>query len=168
MPPRSYTNPAPKTESARAAARSFFCDLCQKGYARMNELDAHLSSYDHAHRKRLQDMKKMQSDPRAAEKARRAERKEAEKTGLVSIKLDPKTKKSGGGFTKIGGDSGVAGKDGTNGMAGFTKIGGNSELGKKVAPEMPEDDESDTDDEGYEYYDPRKPTDCDGNCPGLI
>ena len=135
----------------------------------MNELDAHLSSYDHAHRKRLQDMKKMQSDPRAAEKARRAERKEAEKTGLVSIKLDPKTKKSGGGgFIKISGDSGAAGKDGTNGMAGFTKIGGNSELGKKVALEKPEDDESDTDDEGYEYYDPRKPTDCDCNCPGVI
>ena len=134
----------------------------------MNELDAHLSSYDHAHRKRLQDMKKMQSDPRAAEKARRAERKEAEKTGLVSIKLDPKNKKSGGGFTKIGGDSGAAGKDGTNGMAGFTKIGGNSEPGKKVVLEKPEDDESNTDDEGYEYYDPRKPTDCDGNCPGVI
>ena len=134
----------------------------------MNELDAHLSSYDHAHRKRLQDMKKMQSDPRAAEKARRAERKEAEKTGLVSIKLDPKTKKSGGGFTKIGGDSGAAGKDGTNSMAGFTKIGGNGEPGKKVVLEKPEDDESDTNDEGYEYYDPRKPTDCDGNCPGVI
>src|ERR1700723_3572358 len=100
----------------------------------MNELDAHLSSYDHAHRKRLQDMKKMQSDPRAAEKARRAERKEAEKTGLVSIKLDPKTKKSGGGgFTKIGSDSGVTGKGGANGMAGFTKICRDSELGKKVA-----------------------------------
>lgn len=135
----------------------------------MNELDAHLSSYDHAHRKRLQDMKKMQSDPRAAEKARRAERKEAEKTGLVSIKLDPKTKKiSGGGFTKIGSDSGVIGKGGTNGMAGFTKIGGNSELGKKVALDKLEDNESDTDDEGYEYYDPRKPTDCDGNCPGVV
>jgi hypothetical protein len=124
----------------------------------MNELDAHLSSYDHAHRKRLQDMKKMQSDPRAAEKARRAERKEAEKTGLVSIKLDPKTKKSGG----------ATGKGGANGMAGFTKIGGNGELGKKVAVDKLEDNESDTDDEGYEYYDPRKPTDCDGNCPGVV
>ena len=136
----------------------------------MNELDAHLSSYDHAHRKRLQDMKKMQSDPRAAEKARRAERKEAEKTGLVSIKLDPKTKKSGGGggFTKIGSDSGATGKGRANGMAGFTKSGGNGELGKKVALDKLEDNESDTDDEEYEYYDPRKPTDCDCNCPGVI
>lgn len=133
----------------------------------MNELDAHLSSYDHAHRKRLQDMKKMQSDPRAAEKARRAERKEAEKTGLVSIKLDPKTKKSGGGgFTKISGDSSTIGKEGANSMAGFTKIGGNSEPGKKAAAEKFEDEESDTDDEGYQYYDPKKPTDCGDNCPG--
>lgn len=32
---------------------SFFCELCVKGYSRQNEYDAHLSSYDHAHRQRM-------------------------------------------------------------------------------------------------------------------
>jgi hypothetical protein len=71
------TLPQALTESAKAARMSFFCteirwiaksitvhlikraltsiafvtgELCQKGYARMNEFQAHESSYDHSHR----------------------------------------------------------------------------------------------------------------------
>lgn len=40
-----------QTESAREARKSFYCELCSKGYARMNEFEAHEGSYDHLHKK---------------------------------------------------------------------------------------------------------------------
>lgn len=40
-----------QTESAREARKAFYCDLCQKGYGRINEYEAHQGSYDHTHRK---------------------------------------------------------------------------------------------------------------------
>ena len=41
----------PQTESAREARKSFYCELCQKGYSRINEFEAHEGSYDHQHKK---------------------------------------------------------------------------------------------------------------------
>lgn len=104
MPPRAFTNPAPLTDSAREAAKNFFCELCNKGYKRHNEFEAHISSYDHQHKKRLKDMKEMSKNPQAAEKARRAERKADEEAGLISmdpVKLDLAPSKKGG-FKKGG------------------------------------------------------------------
>ena len=59
--------PQATTESAKEARKAFFCtppglslksnanihqgELCNKGYARQNEFDAHEGSYDHQHRK---------------------------------------------------------------------------------------------------------------------
>lgn len=37
----------------------FFCDLCNKQYKLAIEFEAHLSSYDHNHRKRFKQMKEM-------------------------------------------------------------------------------------------------------------
>jgi hypothetical protein len=76
--PSQHGNTLPQalTESARAARMSFYCtkenlelhlkkihkrisqtnrktlpgEMCGKGYARMNEFQAHESSYDHSHR----------------------------------------------------------------------------------------------------------------------
>lgn len=48
---RMLTNPPSQTESAREARKSFYCELCGKGYARMNEFEAHEGSYDHLHTK---------------------------------------------------------------------------------------------------------------------
>ncbi|RAL04396.1 putative C2H2 finger domain protein [Aspergillus ibericus CBS 121593] len=87
MAPRGFTNPTPKTESARSALSSFTCTLCNKSYSRHPEYEAHISSYDHQHRKRLQDLKQLSRDPNAAEKARRAERKADAEAGLRV--LDP-------------------------------------------------------------------------------
>ena len=55
-PQRSHPLPQAATESAREARKSFFCTLCQKGYARQPEFEAHENSYDHQHRKRLKEM----------------------------------------------------------------------------------------------------------------
>ncbi|KAI9786235.1 MAG: hypothetical protein M1839_007646 [Geoglossum umbratile] len=166
MPRGGFTNPAPKTESAREARKSFFCELCQKGYSRMNEFEAHESSYDHQHKKRLKEMKKMQRDPLASTKARKAERKADEKSGLITIKpvkLDsqPTSSSATGGFKK-GGFKSAFGETKNEGDgvlpkgASSKKAFGSDDAGKPVARE---DEESDTEDEGYEVYDPRRPTD---------
>ncbi|KAK5133431.1 hypothetical protein LTR08_007770 [Meristemomyces frigidus] len=97
MAPRGQTLPQATTESAREARKSFFCELCQKGYARMNDFEAHEGSYDHQHRKRLKEMKQLTKDPNAVSKAER-ERKSNEEAGLKSINLSL-TGSSGGAST---------------------------------------------------------------------
>jgi hypothetical protein len=56
--------------------------LCNKSYSRHPEYEAHIGSYDHQHRKRLQELKQLSRDPNAAERARRAERKADAEAGL--------------------------------------------------------------------------------------
>ncbi|MCJ1373665.1 hypothetical protein MMC20_004894 [Loxospora ochrophaea] len=150
----------------------------------MNEFEAHESSYDHQHKKRLKEMKQMQRDPLASSKARKAERKADEKSGLITIKpvkLEaPSTTTTTSGFKKGGFKSafGSGGggeeeekKKGGGGDDAGLKLGG----GKKAANDGNGEDvrvkeelveESDTDSE-YDYYDPRRPTDCFAGCPGL-
>ncbi|ETS82036.1 hypothetical protein PFICI_07038 [Pestalotiopsis fici W106-1] len=162
MPPRHQTLPSAQTASARAARQSFYCELCSKGYSRMNDYEAHLSSYDHSHRQRMRDMKQMVKDPTAAARARKAEQKS---DGLISIKLGEggsgSASGAGGGFKKGGFK-----KSGFK--SAFAPSGGEDE--KSVSDAVAKDgikekrivslqDESDTEDEGYEVYDPRKPTD---------
>lgn len=154
--------PSAKTDSAKAARSAFYCDLCQKGYSRMNEFDAHESSYDHQHRKRLKDMKEMQRQVQTSG------RKE-EKGPLMSIKL-------GGSSTKSGGGGGGFKKGGFKNA--FAPVGGTEEVKKEeddvdnvfvrnqaVAKDdnVPEDEDSDITDQ-EDYYDPRKPTGCMPGC----
>ncbi|XWW94502.1 hypothetical protein V2A60_002445 [Cordyceps javanica] len=169
MPPRHQTLPPAATSSAREAQKSFYCSLCAKGYARMNDYEAHLGSYDHAHKQRMKDMKAMVRDPGAGARARKAE---AKADGLVSIKIP---EGGGGGGSSTGGGGFKKG--------GFKKTGFKSTMtpaegqpqqdaAMVAAPVQPEAvvmtkaplgtttlGESDTEDEGYEVYDPRYPTD---------
>uniref|UniRef100_A0A0D2YH45 C2H2-type domain-containing protein n=1 Tax=Fusarium oxysporum (strain Fo5176) TaxID=660025 RepID=A0A0D2YH45_FUSOF len=97
MPPRHLTLPSAQTASAREAQKSFYCQLCSKGYSRMNDYEAHLSSYDHSHKQRLKDMKAMVRDPTAGSRARKAE---AKADGLISIKLPGQETATGGGGSR--------------------------------------------------------------------
>ncbi|KAI9721076.1 MAG: hypothetical protein M1812_002557 [Candelaria pacifica] len=171
MPPRGLTNPAPKTESAREARKSFYCELCSKGYSRMNEYEAHESSYDHQHKKRLKEMKQMSRDPLATSKARKAERKADEKSGLITIKpvkLDaPPTNTAAGGGFKKGGFKSAFGKNEEE-ETNVPKVEESSKksLVEEEVVKMEKDTlvESDSEAEGYEYYNPRQPTDCGPTC----
>ncbi|KAI1827573.1 hypothetical protein F4861DRAFT_325990 [Xylaria intraflava] len=173
MPPRHQTLPPAQTSSARAALQSFYCELCSKGYSRMNDYEAHLGSYDHSHRQRMKDMKQMVKDPTAGARARRAE---AKADGLISIKLgggDASTAndaKGGaatgfkkGGFKKSGFKSAFAPAGGANTEDAETKpektpvMPGREDTSMITTKDL--DVESDTDDEGYEVYNPRFPTD---------
>lgn len=136
----------------------------------MNEFEAHENSYDHQHKKRFQEMKAMQRDPSTAEKRRERERRQDEKAGVITIKplkLGTDEKKAGGfkkgGFrSAFGGGEGEVEKGGIPG-GGFKKAfvapgeGTTAGVGGKVRDSGAE--ESDTEDEGYEKYDPTKPTD---------
>ncbi|MCJ1410757.1 hypothetical protein MMC19_004843 [Ptychographa xylographoides] len=139
----------------------------------MNEFEAHESSYDHQHKKRLKEMKQMQRDPLASSKARKAERKADEKSGLITIKpvkLDMGSAAvAGSGFKKggfknaFGGDAEVKKEyDGESGsgniLAGLVR----DREGEPIEQELAE---SDTDNE-YECYDPRRPTGCFEGCEG--
>ena len=133
----------------------------------MNEYEAHLSSYDHSHKQRLKDMRQLTRDPLASSKARKAEAKANSQSGLISIKLggEASTGAAGGGFKKsgfkkAGFKSAFAPADGEGVKEekgedeGFKKV----DSGRRVLDEGA-GFESDTDDEGYEMYDPRHPTD---------
>ncbi|EGO53221.1 hypothetical protein NEUTE1DRAFT_92343 [Neurospora tetrasperma FGSC 2508] len=176
MPPRHQTLPPAQTSSAREALQSFYCQLCQKGYSRMNDYEAHLSSYDHSHKQRLKDMKQMVRDPQAAARARRQEQKNE---GVISIKLG---EAAAGGAGAAGGGGGGFKKGGfkkSGFKSAFVPVGENKSATSATAAPAPgtssdtapdgqpgikralrsELVESDTEDEGYEVYDPRKPTD---------
>ena len=129
----------------------------------MNEYETHLSSYDHSHKQRLKDMRQLTRDPMATSKARKAEAKANSQSGLISIKL--------------GGDSGAGGGSGGFKKGGLKKAGFKSafapmdtrdsaaETSQNPSPDAKilegrnDSAESDTEDEGYEMYDPRRPTD---------
>jgi hypothetical protein len=117
MPPRN--NPLP------AAVRLFNCTICDKGYPRQVDYENHLRSYDHNHRQRLSDMKKLtaSNDPES--------NKPKQGLDMRSINVEEGNKKMGAGgrFTKIGG-GGAAGAAGR----GFKKVG--VAVGKKEEKEV--------------------------------
>jgi hypothetical protein len=130
----------------------------------MNEYEAHLSSYDHSHKQRLKDMRQLTRDPMASEKARKAEAKANAGSGLISIKIgDAGGGAKKGGFKKAGFKSafgpaepeGPKGDDTSKTDGDLKKVGVEVKVEGYVDPEV----ESDTEDEGYEMYDPRYPTD---------
>lgn len=57
----------------------FFCELCNKQYKLAMEFEAHLSSYDHNHRKRFKEMREMHgSSSRDDRQKREQQRQEKE------------------------------------------------------------------------------------------
>lgn len=136
----------------------------------MNEYEAHLSSYDHSHKQRLKDMRQLTRDPMASTKARKAEAKANSQSGLISIKIGGESGTSSGGgagfkkagFKKAGFKSAFAPADPAEGESKVDEEKGEASKkggAVKVLEEGGVAVESDTEDEGYEMYDPRHPTD---------
>lgn len=130
----------------------------------MNEYEAHLSSYDHSHKQRLKDMRQLTRDPLASSKARKAEAKANSSAGLISIKLGGDSGASGGvkkaGFKKSGFKSAFAPVDANTATDEQKPEDDTKTIGAGTkAMDSSIDVESDTEDEGYEMYNPRHPTD---------
>ncbi|KAL1656406.1 hypothetical protein SLS61_000869 [Didymella pomorum] len=112
MPPRN--NPLP------TAQRLFNCTICDKGYPRQLDYENHLRSYDHNHRQRLADMKKLTaSNDAEGQKPKQGIELRAVASGSGAL--------AGKGFTKIGG----AGKGFTKIGGGFKKVGTSTGVGKE-------------------------------------
>ncbi|KAI4102477.1 MAG: hypothetical protein LQ339_004631 [Xanthoria mediterranea] len=167
-------HPAALTESAREARKSFHCDLCNKGYGRINELEAHESSYDHLHKKRLKDLRHMTRDPSAPSRARRQEQK-ANPISIKPLTATTTASTKAGGFKKGGFKNAFASaattateeeeEEGVGEEAVKEGEVGEGEKGGKVEKEG----ESESEDDGLreeERYDPRRPTGCWKGCEG--
>lgn len=186
MPPRN--NPVPN------AVRLFNCVICDKGYPRQLDYENHLRSYDHNHRQRLADMKKLTaSNDSEGNKPKQG-------PDMRSINIEDANKKPGVGsrFTKIGGGAaagvgrfkkvGVAvGKDGEKKQDEVVKSveDGNSQSQSQAPPaksaeavppqsgEARKEEDAATKDEDqdevitWDEYDFTKPTGCDHtSCAG--
>jgi hypothetical protein len=136
----------------------------------MNEFEAHESSYDHQHKKRLKEMKEMQRQV--------VQPKKEEKGPLMQIKLGGAGKSAasssgagaGGGFKKGGfknaftaaEDEGEVKKE-QEGAEAVPKV----ESAQDVEMTKEEEVDSDLTDQ-EDYYDPRKPTGCTPACPSAV
>ncbi|CAZ80094.1 unnamed protein product [Tuber melanosporum] len=150
--------PPAKTESALQARKTFYCDLCSKGYSRSNEYEAHENSYDHQHKKRFQEMKAMQRDPASVERRRERERRRMDE-GIAVIKpIKIEEKRAVGGGFKKGGFRNAFGR-GEEGGGAKMEVGGGGAAGAGGVGGVVGVEESDTEDEGWERYDPARPTD---------
>ncbi|KAH9871593.1 hypothetical protein J1614_005848 [Plenodomus biglobosus] len=185
MPPRNHAVPN--------AVRLFNCAICDKGYPRQLDYENHLRSYDHNHRQRLADMKKLT----ASNDSESSKPKQGPE--MRSINIEDANKKPGVGsrFTKIGGGTaaggsrfkkvGVAvGKDGEKKEeidvksvdvpdAKIEEKEKEETIGapfQQVAEAQKEEDaamkeQGEEDDVTWEEYDFTKPTGCDhDSCPG--
>ncbi|CAE7216170.1 hypothetical protein CFE70_010004 [Pyrenophora teres f. teres 0-1] len=106
MPPRN--NPLP------TAVRLFKCNICSKDYSRQIEYENHLRSYDHNHRQRLADMKKLT----ASNDTEGSKPKQGLEMRTIDVENANKKPGVGSRFTKIGG-VGAAGA----GANRFKKVG---------------------------------------------
>ncbi|KAL6711228.1 hypothetical protein ACN47E_005759 [Coniothyrium glycines] len=179
MPPRN--NPVPN------AVRLFNCSICDKGYPRQLDYENHLRSYDHNHRQRLADMKKLTAGNDMESN------KPKQGLDMRSINIEDANKKPGTGsrFTKIGGAAPAAG--GSRFKKVGVKAGEKVDDAKKEAEPVPlaapvveeevvvpeiqaaakkDEDEVMADEDAeeaitWEEYDFTKPTGCDhASCSG--
>lgn len=120
----------------------------------MNEFEAHESSYDHQHKKRLKEMKEMQ---------RQVQPKKEEKGPLMQIKLGSASKPatSGSGGFKKGGFKNAFGPAEDEPKIDVKKEAEQGDtLSEKADAGLDDSDVTDTED----YYDPRRPTGCMPGC----
>jgi hypothetical protein len=127
----------------------------------MNEYDAHLSSYDHLHKQRGKEMRQLTRDPMASEKARKAEAKANTGSGLISIKIggEPSVGAKKGGFKKAGFKSAFAPTEPVKSTEDASTDISGVDVEHKSYSTLDQEFESDTEEEGYQMYDPRYPTD---------
>jgi hypothetical protein len=136
----------------------------------MNEFEAHESSYDHQHKKRLKEMKEMQRQV--------VQPKKEEKGPLMQIKLGGAGKSAagssgagtGGGFKKggfknafVAADDEVEAKKEQDSAEVLAKVESAQDVEMTKAEEL---DSDFTDQE--DYYDPRRPTGCTPACASVV
>eukprot|EP00301_Raphidiophrys_heterophryoidea_P018876 c386_g1_i2.p1 GENE.c386_g1_i2~~c386_g1_i2.p1 ORF type:complete len:215 (+),score=65.90 c386_g1_i2:396-1040(+) len=67
-----------KTDEFREMLSDFYCITCDKQYKNVNEMENHLSSYDHHHKKRLTELKRTEGS-RGEDERRKKQKREEDK-----------------------------------------------------------------------------------------
>lgn len=117
-------------------------------------------------------MKQMQRDPLSRQKALRAERRADEKSGVQVITIKPLAGPmgagagGGGGGFKKGGFRNAFGGEEAELPSSMTDAVPGEKTGASMKEGVADDIESESEDDGEERYDPRRPTGCSGACPG--
>ncbi|KAF3454744.1 hypothetical protein FNV43_RR05192 [Rhamnella rubrinervis] len=126
----------------------FYCDLCNKQYKLAMEFEAHLSSYDHNHRKRFKEMREMHgASSRDDRQKREQQRQEKEMAKFFQIadankqqKLQEQQEESGSTqlSTELKSASVVADQDQRKALKfGFSSKGGTSKKPSGSATKKP-------------------------------
>lgn len=66
---------------------TFYCEICDKQYTSSAQLQEHLSSYDHHHRKRLKEVKQMELTRTRAERERKEQKRMAKEMARLSRQI---------------------------------------------------------------------------------
>lgn len=115
-------------------------------------------------------MKQMQRDPLSRQKALRAERRADEKSGVQVITIKPLAGPvgagGGGGGFKKGGFRNAFGGEEAELPSSMTDAVPGERTGASMKEGVTDNIESESEDDGEERYDPRRPTGCSGACPG--
>ncbi|XP_062158500.1 uncharacterized protein LOC133865977 [Alnus glutinosa] len=125
----------------------FYCDLCNKQYKLAMEFEAHLSSYDHNHRKRFKEMREMHgSSSRDDRQKREQQRQEKEMAKFAQMadarKLQQKQEESVSSLvpvpTEVRGATALAVQDQRKALKfGFSSKGGTSKNSSSSAAKKP-------------------------------
>lgn len=115
-------------------------------------------------------MKQMQRDPLSRQKALRAERRADEKSGVQVITIKPLAGPvgagGGGGGFKKGGFRNAFGGEETDLPSSMNDAVAGEKIDASMKEGVTNDVESESEDNGEERYDPRRPTGCSEACPG--
>lgn len=115
-------------------------------------------------------MKQMQRDPLSRQKALRAERRADEKSGVQVITIKPLAgpvgASGGGGGFKKGGFRNAFGGEEAELPSSMADVVPGERTDASMKGGITNDVESESEDNGEERYDPRRPTGCSVECPG--
>jgi hypothetical protein len=84
-------------EDVADALATFYCAICCKQYAAAMELEAHLSSYDHHHTKRMAETRAMLAERGRADRGRKERRAEEREAARLQAQIEAARRAAGGG-----------------------------------------------------------------------
>ncbi|KAF8038594.1 hypothetical protein BT93_B1199 [Corymbia citriodora subsp. variegata] len=120
----------------------FYCDLCNKQYKLAMEFEAHLSSYDHNHRKRFKEMREMHGASSRDDRQKREQQRQEREMAKIADARKQKQQQEEPGSTPISAPTRsatvLADQDQRKALKfGFSSKTGTSKNPVKSAPKKP-------------------------------
>ncbi|GLC58793.1 hypothetical protein PLESTB_001401700 [Pleodorina starrii] len=83
-----------RAEDVKEMLQTFYCEVCDKQYNSAKQLEEHLSSYDHHHRKRLAETKAAMAERNRGERQRREQRVADKELARLQKQIDAAQQRS--------------------------------------------------------------------------